>query len=99
MEENTVGFFLKSFIKEQGLTLEEFAKIMGTSFGLIGHYTTGRRTPTYDFLDNLFTNFRFTDMEKLELIYMLDMEKSKDSVKEIRERQYVLLKTYLKEII
>lgn len=97
MDENTVGFFLKEFIKGHGLTLEEFAKIMGTSFGLIGHYINGRRIPTYDFLDNLFSNFVFSELEKVELLYKLDMEKSTGQMKELRERQYFLLKTYLKE--
>lgn len=97
MEEKNFAEFLNNFRKEKELSLEELAKMTDVSFSIISHYSTGRRECTYDFVSKLFNLFNFSELEKAEILYILDKEKLPENILSIRKKQYILLKTLLSE--
>ena len=97
MEEKNFSDFLDNFRKEKDISLESLAKMTDVSFSIISHYSTGRRKPSYEFVSKIFNLFNFSELEKAEILFLLDKEKLPENILSIRKRQYILLKTLLSE--
>lgn len=75
MKTNYFGEWLKSYIEKHDYKIENFADEIGYSFGLISHYTTGKRSPSFKFIKNMFKKINLTQDEKLEVLNCLKEDK------------------------
>jgi transcriptional regulator with XRE-family HTH domain len=80
---NEFGKFLKKYMEKHEYKLEAFAEQVGYSFGLIGHYINGRRSPSYKFIKEFFKKFHLTDEEKVEVLEILKKDKLPEEIQEL----------------
>lgn len=82
-EKNAFGKFLKEYMDKHEYKLEAFADKVGYSFGLISHYITGRRSPSYKFIKAFFKNFSLTEEEKINILNILKKDKLPEEIQEL----------------
>lgn len=78
------AIYLKKFLEKNELKIEVFADKVGVSFGLISHYVTDKRKPSYKFLEKFFNSFNISEKEKKEVINMIELEKIPVSIKKLK---------------
>lgn len=84
---NNFGTYLKKFLIKNNYKLEAFANKVGYSFGLIGHYINGRRSPSYKFIDTFFKKFNLSEEEKKIVLQLIEEDKMPNSLKKINKEQ------------
>ncbi|WP_462351166.1 helix-turn-helix domain-containing protein [Fusobacterium varium] len=83
---NEFGKFLKEYMLNHEYKLEAFAVKVGYSFGLISHYVTGRRSPSYKFINDFFTKFDLTEEEKLKILDILKEDKLPEEINKLEKK-------------
>lgn len=81
---NEFGKYLSNYLEEHNYKIENFAKEVGYSTGLISHYTTGKRSPSYKFIEAFFEKFNFSNEEKEKVLKILERDKMPDSLKKLK---------------
>lgn len=81
---NEFGKYLSDYLDKNNYKIENFAKEVGYSTGLISHYTTGKRSPSYKFIEAFFKKFNFSNEEKEKVLKILERDKMPDSLKKIK---------------
>lgn len=81
---NEFGKYLSDYLEKNNYKIENFAKEVGYSTGLISHYTTGKRSPSYKFIEAFFKKFNFSKEEKEKVLKILERDKMPDSLKKIK---------------
>ena len=81
---NEFGKYLSDYLEKNNYKIENFAKEVGYSTGLISHYTTGKRSPSYKFIEAFFKKFNFSTSEKEKVLKILEKDKMPDSLKKIK---------------
>lgn len=81
---NEFGKYLSNYLEEHNYKIENFAKEVGYSTGLISHYTTGKRSPSYKFIEAFFKKFNFSNEEKEKVLKVLERDKMPDSLKKLK---------------
>lgn len=87
MENNSFGKWLKNYLEKHDYKIENFAEEVGYSFGLISHYTRGRRSPSYKFIKTMFEKINFTENEKKEILDCLRNDKLPFELQEFIPKQ------------
>lgn len=98
---NLFGKYLKNFLDEKNYKLEYAADQIGVSFGLLGHYINGRRSPSYKFLEKFFKSFNIKELEQKKIIELVEFDKMPDDLKKLREKKKkssILNKAFIKLI-
>lgn len=90
---NEFGKYLSDFLNKNNYKIENFAKEVGYSTGLISHYTTGKRSPSYKFIESFFEKFNFSAEEKEKVLKILDEDKMPSSLKKIKISKNELVET------
>ena len=90
---NEFGKYLSEFLDKNNYKIETFAKEVGYSTGLISHYTTGKRSPSYKFIDSFFKKFHFSEKEKQDVLKILEKDKMPDSLKKIKISKNEVIET------
>lgn len=91
--------YLKDFLEGHDLKLESFADKTGVSFGLVGHYVNGRRSPSYKFLEKFFKAYNIKEAEQKKIIEMIELEKMPESLKRMKETTENINNTQLSVIL
>lgn len=86
MLKNEFGQFLKEYMDTRGYKLEAFADKVGYSFGLIGHYVNGRRSPSYKFINAFFRKFRLSEAEKIKVLEILKKDKLPEEIQQLEKK-------------
>lgn len=81
---NLFGNYLKEFLEKKGYKLEYAADEIGVSFGLLGHYINGRRSPSYKFLEKFFKAFNINQLEQKRIMELVEIDKMPEELKKIR---------------
>ncbi|MGL5951434.1 MAG: helix-turn-helix domain-containing protein [Cetobacterium sp.] len=81
--------YLKKFLDEREMKLEYFADKVGVSFGLVGHYTNGRRSPSYKFLEKFFKAFDINEGEQSKIMKMVELDKMPESLRTIKRNETI----------
>lgn len=81
---NEFGKYLSDYLEKNNYKIENFAKEVGYSTGLISHYTTGKRSPSYKFIEAFFKKFNFSNEEKEQVLKILARDKMPDSLKKLK---------------
>lgn len=81
---NEFGKYLSNYLEKNNYKIENFAKEVGYSTGLISHYTTGKRSPSYKFIEAFFKKFNFSNEEKEKVLKILERDKMPDSLKKLK---------------
>lgn len=81
---NLFGNYLKTFLEKKGYKLEYAADEIGVSFGLLGHYINGRRSPSYKFLEKFFKAFNISEVDKKKIMELVEFDKMPDELKKLR---------------
>lgn len=84
---NEFGKYLSDYLEKNNYKIENFAKEVGCSTGLISHYTTGKRSPSYKFIEAFFKKFNFSNEEKEKVLKILERDKMPDSLKKIKANE------------
>ncbi len=87
--------YLKKFMETNNYKLEYIAEKTGVSFGLIGHYSKGRRIPSYKFLNSFFKAFKISEAQKMEILKNIEYEKMPE---ELRKEKMLSEKKEVKKI-
>lgn len=81
---NLFGDYLKEFLEKKGYKLEYAADEIGVSFGLLGHYINGRRSPSYKFLEKFFKAFNINQLEQKKIMELVEIDKMPEELKRLR---------------
>lgn len=81
---NCFGNYFKDFLDKKGYKLEYAADEIGVSFGLLGHYINGRRSPSYKFLDKFFKAFNISEPEQKRIMELVEFDKMPEELKKVR---------------
>ena len=81
---NLFGNYLKEFLEKKEYKLEYAADAIGVSFGLLGHYINGRRSPSYKFLEKFFKAFNINQLEQKRIMELVEIDKMPEELKKIR---------------
>ena len=81
---NLFGNYLKEFLEKKEYKLEYAADEIGVSFGLLGHYINGRRSPSYKFLEKFFKAFNINQLEQKRIMELVEIDKMPEELKKIR---------------
>ena len=84
---NEFGKYLSDFLDKNDYRIESFAKKVGYSTGLISHYTTGKRSPSYKFIETFFQKFNFSIEEKQKILEIVDRDKIPISLQEFKSKE------------
>ncbi|WP_321330521.1 LexA family transcriptional regulator [uncultured Ilyobacter sp.] len=82
---NEFGCYLKEFMEKKNLKLEYAAEKIGVSFGSLGHYIKGRRSPSYKFLEKFFNAFNISPEEQQKIITMVEEDKMPEEMKKLKK--------------
>lgn len=81
---NLFGNYLKEFLEKKEYKLEYAADEIGVSFGLLGHYINGRRSPSYKFLEKFFKAFNISQLDQKRIMELVEIDKMPEELKKIR---------------
>lgn len=84
---NLFGNYLKEFLEKKGYKLEYAADEIGVSFGLLGHYINGRRSPSYKFLEKFFKAFNINELQQRNIMKMVETDKMPEELKKLKEEK------------
>lgn len=83
---NLFGNYLKSFLDKKGFKLEYAADEIGVSFGLLGHYINGRRSPSYKFLQKFYKAFNIDNLEQKRIMELVEIDKLPSEMKTLKNQ-------------
>lgn len=76
--------YLSEFMNKNEYTLDYISTITKVSKASIGHYKTGKRLPSYKFLETFFNKFSIPLKEQKEIITMVENEKIPEKMRKIK---------------
>lgn len=83
---NLFGNYLKNFLDKKGFKLEYAADEIGVSFGLLGHYINGRRSPSYKFLQKFYKAFNIDNLEQKRIMELVEIDKLPSEMKTLKNQ-------------
>lgn len=83
---NLFGNYLKNFLDKKGFKLEYAADEIGVSFGLLGHYINGRRSPSYKFLQKFYKAFDIDNLEQKRIMELVEIDKLPSEMKTLKNQ-------------
>jgi len=76
--------YLNEFMIKNEYTLDYISTVMKVSLSSISHYKTGKRLPSYKFLEKFFNEFSIPTEEQQEIIAMVENEKIPEKMRKIK---------------